>query len=150
VFRTVQVIYTAAPIFSPGMSDHLPQRIAILPGKAVVAVPPPEKLVPLPHSPVPMPKRTDAGAGGYALKALTNAATRVQQTSVGKRHDTILREARGLARFVNAGLLTRADVTNTLRSVGEQVGKPAKEIDAVIAWALARPSGLALPDRLAR
>ena len=152
VFRTVQPIYTAAPNFAPGMSDHLPQRTVILPGEAVVAVPPPEALAPPPpRPPVPMPMPTDAGAGSYAFAALVNAASRVQRAGIGQRHGTILREARSLARhFVSAGLLTRADVANTLRGAGVAVGKPQSEINSLIAWAMDHPSGAALPDRVPR
>jgi hypothetical protein len=151
VFRTVQVIYTAAPVFALGSSDHLRQRMVTLPGDAVVPVPPPAALAPPPpRPPAPMPKTTDAGAGSYALNALTNAASRVQGAGVGKRHDTILREARSLARLISGGLLTRSDVIKTLRDAGVNAGKPEGEIDSVIEWAIDHPSGTALPEDVAR
>jgi hypothetical protein len=151
VFRTAQLIYTSAPVFAPGVCDHLAQRIVTLPGNAVVPVPPPTALAPPPpRPPRPMPKPTNAGAGTYAFTALVNAASRVQSAGVGQRHDTILREARSLARFVSAGLLTLNDVRATLRGVGATAGKQESEIDSVISWAMEHPSGAALPEGVIR
>ena len=151
VFRTVQPIYTAAPVFAHGAVDHLPARIVVMPGRPVVAVPPPEALaLPPPRAPAPMPKATDAGSGGYAFAALTHAAARVQQAGVGQRHDTILHEARGLARFISAGLLTEGTVRATLRGAGTGNGKPEEEIGAIIDWAIDHPSAAPLPAGVGR
>ena len=151
VFRTAQLIYTAAPIFAPGAHDPIPHRIAELPGHPVVTMPSPDALAPPPPRPAPpMPKPTDAGAGRYAFAALVNAASRVQRAGIGQRHDTILREARGLARFVNHGLLNQQDVAATLRGAGANAGKPVDEIESLITWAIAHPSGAALPVGVVR
>lgn len=93
-----------------------------------------------------MPALRDTGASRYAFAALTNAAVRVRHAGVGQRHPTILREARGLARFVAAGLLTESSVAEVLRNSGEDVGKPADEIDAIVEWAMAHPSSANLPE----
>jgi hypothetical protein len=151
VFCTVQPIYTAAPLFAPGVHDHLPQRITVLHGKALVPVPSREALAPPPPRPVaPMPAAGSPGSGGYAAAALNNAAVRVQNAPIGNRHARILREARGLARFITAGLLNTRDVTATLRGAGENAGKPTDEIDSIIEWAIEHPSGVALPEGIAR
>ena len=151
VFRTVQPIYTAAPLFAPGVSDHLPQRIAALRGQALVPVPAREVLAPPPPRPVaPMPAAGSPGSGGYAAAALNNAAVRVQNAPIGNRHASILREARGLARFVDARLLTESTVRDTLHGAGEAVGKPKDEIAAIIDWAMDNPSGASLPEGIAR
>jgi hypothetical protein len=151
VFRVVQPIYTAAPVFAPGVSDHLPQRIVALPGRAAVSVPARDALAPPPPRPQePMPEPTAAGAGRYAFAALTSAASGVQRAGVGQRHDTILSEARGLARFVTAGLLTASTVAETLRRAGVNAGKPEDEIDSIIAWAADHPSGTSLPEGATR
>jgi hypothetical protein len=112
----------------------------------VVAVPEPEALAPPQRSPAPpLPRPGAAGAGRYAFATLVNAAVRVQRAAIGQRHDTILREARGLARFVAGGLLTEGDVSATLRGAGTAAGKQDAEIDHIVAWALARPSLAPLP-----
>jgi hypothetical protein len=151
VFRTVQPIYTAAPVFAAGVRDHLPKRIMMVQGRPLVPVPSPEALAPPPPRPVaPMPIAGAPGSGGYAAAALNNAAARVQSAPVGQRHGRILREARGLARFINAGLLTLGTVTDTLRGAGAAAGKPEDEIESVIEWAMAHPSGAALPQGVTR
>jgi hypothetical protein len=147
VFRAAQPIYTAAPVFAAGKSDHLPERMVVLPGTELVPLPSPEKLEPAKDvSKPPMPTPGATGAWRYAFAALTNAAVRVRQAGVGQRHPTILREARGLARFVAAGLLTESSVAEVLRTSGQDVGKPADEVDAIVAWAIAHPSGATLPE----
>jgi hypothetical protein len=146
MYRTVQPIYTAAPLFASDRRDHLPQRIAMMSGRPVVAVPSREALGgPPPRAAAPMPNPSDAGAGGYAFAALSNAAVRVQCAGVGQRHDAILREARRLARFVSAGLLTESAVRQTLHGAGVNAGKPEDEIASIIDWALDHRSGAPLP-----
>jgi hypothetical protein len=97
-----------------------------------------------------MPRVGDAGAGRYAFAALANAAVRVQRAGKGNRHYTIVHEARSLARFVSAGLLTQTDVTGVLRGAGVIAGKPERETDSIIAWAISHPSNAVLPEDLAR
>jgi len=151
VFRPVQPIYTAAPVFAPDVHDHLPERITLLPGMPTVTVPTPEALAPPPPRPTPpMPRPTNAGAGAYAFAALANAASRVQQAGIGQRHNTMLREARGLVRFINAGLLTQSVVSETLCGVGISAGMPEAEIEAITAWATDHPSGAALPESVTK
>jgi hypothetical protein len=147
VFRTVQPIYTAAPVFAAGVVDHLPLRLAVRDGCPVVAVPSPAVLAPPPPRPLPpLPIPGWPGSGGYAFAALVNAAVRVQRAGIGQRHETLLCEARGLARFVAAGLLTAHDVASTLRGAGLGAGKAEDEIDSIIAWGMDHPSGAALPE----
>jgi hypothetical protein len=144
VFRVAQPIYTAAPVFAAGARDHLPERMIMLPGTTSVPLPFSKALQPLP--PQPMPTAGIGGAARYAFAALTNAAIRIGQAHVGQRHSTILREARGLARLVAAGLLTGSNVAEVLRNSGQDVGTPAGEIDAIIAWAMAHPYSANLPE----
>ena len=149
MYRTVQPIYTAAPVFDRGVVDHLPQRITVMLGHPMVAVPPREALaLPPPRPPAPMPKPTDAGSGRYAFAALSHAAARILRANVGQRHDTILHEARGLVRFINAGLLTESGVRNTLHGAGVGAGKLDAEITSIIDWAMDHPSGAPLPERI--
>ena len=151
IFRTVQPIYTAAPVFAAGAVDHLPNRMVVTDGAAAVPVPAPEALAPPPpRPPAPMPGPGAAGSGGYAFAALANAGHRVHRAGVGQRHETILREARGLARFVNAGLLTMRDIRIVLRDAGVSTGKPEDEIESIVTWAIEHPSGGKLPEGVAR
>jgi hypothetical protein len=150
VFRTVQPIYTAAPVFAAGVLDHLSTRLAVRDGSPIVGVPSPAALAPPPPRPSPpMPIPGSPGSGGYAVAALTNAAVRVGRAGIGQRHDTILCEAQGLARFVKAGLLTAQDVSRTLRGAGTDAGKPEDEVDSIIDWAMDHPSGAVLPASVA-
>jgi hypothetical protein len=147
VFRAVQPIYTAAPVFAPGTGDHLPQRMIVLPGAKLVAVPPPETIEPPKRDVVrPLPATGGTGAARYAFAALTNAAVRIRQAGVGQRHPTILREARSLTRFVVAGLLTERTIAEVLRSSGQDAGKPEDEIDSITAWAMEHPSAATMPE----
>lgn len=146
VFRTVQPIYTAAPVFAARAGDHLPQRMVLLPGAAAVQVPPPDTLRPPPPRPqTPLPQPGDIRASRYAFAALISAAARVGQAAVGQRHTTVLGEGRGLARFVDAGLLAERDVIAVLRSTD----LPEDEVTSLIAWALKHPSGAPLPESVA-
>jgi hypothetical protein len=147
VFRAVQPIYTAAPVFAPGANDHLPLRMTMLPGTKVVSVPPLQIIEPAKRVAVrSLPTAGATGAARYAFAALTNAAVRIRQAGVGKRHPTILREARSLARFVGAGLLTESSIAEVLRSSGQDIGMPEEEIGAIIAWAMEHPSAVTIPE----
>ena len=140
VFRPAQIIYTAAPVFEAGR-DHLPHRLALLPGSNAVEVPSAETLAPPPPKPpAPLPRPRDTGAGRYAYAALRNALARVHATSEGQRHPTILREARSLARLIDAGLLPAGSVRTALGDAARSVGKPNGEADAIMDWAIAHPS----------
>jgi glycerol-3-phosphate O-acyltransferase len=57
----------------------------------------------------------------------------------------MLREARGLARFVKAGLLAESAIRSAIAGAAEQAGKSVDEADAVITWALDHPSAATLP-----
>jgi hypothetical protein len=151
VFRAAQPIYTAAPVFAPGTGDHLPHRMTVLPGTKVVAVPPLQVIEPAKRVAMgSLPTAGATGAARYAFAALTNAAVRIRQAGVGQRHATIVREARGLARFVAARLLTESTITDVLRNSGHDAGKPEAEIDSIITWAMAHPSAAAVPEHEGR
>jgi len=143
VFGAVQPIYTAAPVLASGMSDPLPARLLFLPGYATVAVPSPEMLA-LPPRPTAPPDMQPMHADRYANAALEAAVGRI--ASAAKRHPTLIREARNLARFVEAGLLTDADMRAGLARAAEAAGKDdADEVAACIDWGLSNPSSAPLP-----
>jgi hypothetical protein len=147
IFRAAQVIYTAAPIFALGRPDPLPARLADMPGAAVVAVPAPDALRPSPSPPPRLLSQPgDPGATRYAFAALRNAAVRIATAREPNRHNTILREGRGLARFATAGLLAEHDIRRVVAAAAEQAGKEAAEAEAAITWAFAHPSAAPLPQ----
>jgi hypothetical protein len=151
VFGPAQPIYTAAPVFTRGATDPLPNRMVTLAGAATVPVPPPGSLAPPPlRRLAPLPAKDDCRAARYAAAALTNAAVRVASASVGARHGTILSEARSLARFIDAGLLHESEVRAVLMQAGQHAGKPGDEVQSMMSWAIAHPRAIALPEGLAR
>ena len=66
--------------------------------------------------------------------------------AVNSRHYTMVAEARRLARFVDAGLLTSGDVRAALGRAAERCGKQDVEAHKVVDWAMLHPSGAPLPE----
>lgn len=146
IFAAAQIIYTAAPIFE-GCTDHLPNRLARIPGAAAVQVPSSEQLAqPVPREFKPLPKPADENASRYAWAALRNAAARVAGAPINSRHPTCLRQTRSLARMVDAGLLAASDVQAAMGEAICHAGKTREEGIAIAAWALAHPSTAPLPE----
>jgi hypothetical protein len=139
VFGTVQPIYTAGPVFA-GRADPLPIRLALLPGDAEVQPPSAMSLIP-PARPPARPIRVNTNtAAPYALAALQNAVARL--LAAKDRHPAILAEARGLARLVEAGLLTGQVVGDALHQAAREIGKDDPgEIDKILEWAAMHPTG---------
>lgn len=145
VFGAAQPIYTAAPLFAPGLSDHLPTRMVKVPGHPVVHVPPPGDLTPPRQSPTARAPSAAYGSGRRgAFTALSRAVVRVSTAVEGERHNALVGAACGLARFVSGGCLSAEDVCTALSNAAEQVGIPSEETQSVIAWALAHVSAPAL------
>lgn len=134
VFSGAQVIYTAAPVILCGRPDPLPVRLLRLTGGGDLRCPSPAALAPPPRPPAHSVTVNSRGASAYARAALVGAARRI--LSADKRHPCILGEARGLARLVFAGVLSEPDMRRTLHAAAACRGKPADEVEAVIAWAL--------------
>lgn len=149
IFGAAQPIYTAAPIFSEGAADPLPQRLHSRTG-GLVEVPPPEALAPPPAPPLaPLPAPGNARAERYALAALRHAAAAVASAPVDSRHVTCRAQARGLARLVAAGLLAESDVIAVMDAALQEAGKPKGEGAKVAAWAINHPSAAPLPGGIA-
>jgi hypothetical protein len=150
VFRCAQLIYTAAPVFSPGVQDHLPARLIEWPGEDWLRCPDAEALA-APKSERPNTDgQTVAGntsATKYGRGALIKAADAILQAREGKRHLTITVEAANLARLVHAGVVAESDVRTVLRRAAEGAGKnDADEIESAINWGLANPAHGKLPE----
>ena len=149
VWRTVQPIYTAAPVFESGRAEHLPSRLLLLPGEDWLACPPAEDLADPPPQPQTPPERVARGrhANAYVDAALAAAADAIISAGEGHRHGTIIRESRNLARLVAAGLLAEKDLAEVLIRAAERAGKiDAEEIQSCIAWGIANPSNAKLPE----
>lgn len=132
--RPAQVIFTAVPIFEGG-ADPIKTRIDLFPGGAVPVPTPAELAPPAPPPPRPLPK-PGADLGNYARAALINAATRIVAAPEGARHRTILSEARGIFRLVEAGAITEGHARGVLERAAANAGKDdAAEISALLAWA---------------
>jgi hypothetical protein len=148
VFNAAQPIYTAAPVFEPPRTDHLPQRLFEYPGEDWVRCPTPEELEPPPR-PIPETVHPVAVAGSaraalYVQSALDSARERIR--NAGLRHPTILQESCGLARFVHAGLLSRSELQRALWSAASDAGKDDEsEIERMIAFGLQHPSTNPIP-----
>ena len=147
VYRTAQPIYTAAPVFAAGRGDHLPERLKLLDGEHWLRTPSAEELAPpAPPAPVERPATGDLG-DAYARGALSSAANAIIGAGEGNRHETLVREASNLARLVQAGLVTSANVTAILTRAAQQAGKDdGKEIALAIGWGLKNPAVGALPE----
>ena len=142
VFGAVQPVYTAGPALAPGVSDPMPVRLHVLPGRPVVMVPPPETLAPPPPA---TPQRSaavnsEAASNAYVRAALVRGAHRISTTPPGGRHPTIVGETCRLARFIADGHLTADAIARVVREAAKQAGKDDEaEVDAAIAYGLANP-----------
>jgi hypothetical protein len=151
VFGAAQPIYTAAPVFVPGIRDHLPQRIVELPGKPVVAVPsleePKAPARPATHDRTGL-RQGSARADLYVRGALRRAANRI--AGADRRHPAILSEACGLARLVHAGLLTKSAMKSVLWQAAQKAGKvDESETDRLVEYGMDHAETTPLPVGLA-
>ncbi len=83
-FRTAQPIYTAAPEFV-GRVDHLPNRIADLPGAPCVEVPAAAALIPPPR-PAPVAADREAASDADTEAFIDAALDRVRNARDGEKH----------------------------------------------------------------
>lgn len=144
VFGAVQPIYVAAPLFAPGVADPLPARMVALDGRPVVRAPDAAELVPAtaPARRAGSEARPPRPGDGphYVRRALVRAVERITGAGVGARHPALVSEARALARFIEPGLLTAAELRAVLAAAAEAAGKDdTDEVEACIEWGLAQP-----------
>lgn len=140
IYNAAQLIYTASPIFI-GRADHLPDRLAVLPGREAVLVPEAAALrPPPPPSPPPIPRFThEADRNEYAAGLLAHAAAQVASAPPGQRHNALLRAAARLARFRHAGILADAAARAALARAAQESGLESAETENAIAWGFSRP-----------
>jgi hypothetical protein len=72
------------------------------------------------------------------VAALRNATVRVSAAPESERHATALREACGLARYVECGDLTEAEAQRAMDGALVLAGKPSGEEASIVRWALTR------------
>ena len=79
----------------------------------------------------------------YAQGALRRAAEAIASCGQGSRHETIVREASSIGRYVAAGLLNAEVAAQTLIAAGMNVGKPRTEVERAVfqqfKWAQGSP-----------
>ena len=149
VFNAAQPIYTAAPKFAPRINDHLSYRLIEWPGEDWLRCPCAAELEPPPPRPTPEFVSPVCAAGSsraqlYADGAKERASERIRNANL--RHPAILQEACGLARFVNAGLMTKTELHDALWSAAQCAGKDDEaEIKRIVAFGIAHPDPNPIP-----
>ena len=137
-FRTVQIHYTASPIFDGVDDPCIGGRIAVLPGYAEVAVP---ELAPERPRPafVPVGGASVSSASDYAEAVLRRLAV----APPGKRHRAILAAGCRLFEVARAGQLDPVRVVSQIKGVARPWGDLA-EVDRLLewCWATVQPKGL--------
>lgn len=148
VFGGVQPIYTAAPIFAGGTVDHLPRRMAELPGVECVEVPPPEALAPPPRPARPTAD-PHAPVSASAIEAfIDRCLARVRNAGDGGKHAALRAAAVSLGGIQDQAGFSDSEMTKRLLDAAAAPRSRAKDA-ATAAWGLdrgrARP--LSLPER---
>lgn len=102
IFVANQPIYSAAPVFETGLRDHLPNRLLMIPGEPVVAVPDADVL--LPPKPLHTPLAASVARGPFGIPSAFNggsvqwvidgALQKLRCAPEGTRHHTLFRQAR--------------------------------------------------------
>ena len=137
VFRPAQPIYTAAPLFAHGLSDHLPQRLAKRVDQGPLHVPSAEELRP---PPAPPPATRTALADDTALRRLiARTLDRIASASEGQRHVQLRAASRTLGGLLDTAGIPRSVVERDLLNAVLQAG--GSDVDqrnatATIAWGL--------------
>ncbi len=135
VFGPAQLIYTAAPRLALGVSDPVPERLAVLPGAEVVKVPPPLALAPPPRvvSPYARPEGK-APSDRYVAAALARATAAITAAPEGSRHETAKRESWSLSRLLGTGALSQSTLHSAIAAAVVAAGKPQREGERIAEW----------------
>lgn len=142
-FRTVQPIYTAAPLFAPGASDPLRERLALVPGaRDVVPVPAPAMLRPV-RLLLPTPPRSVTGEG--AVARFDALAAVVRNAGEGERHHKLRWAAERAKELVAAGFIGEAAARDALVAAAMAAGgRDERNARMTAEWGLKRgPRGAA-------
>lgn len=128
-FRPAQAIYTAAPLFTVGTVDPLPERIALVPGaREVVPVPAPAMLRPVRLMVPAQPRRMADGDGAGRFAALVQT---VRASAEGERHRRLFWAACRAGEMVREGSIGAATATAELvRAAADAGGRDLKTAEA--------------------
>jgi hypothetical protein len=139
LFRPAQITYTAAPVFESGI-DHLPCRIADLPGDSTVPVPAAEVLQP--------PKPAEVTGTSYGSRRrdtpveqlIARSLFKVRTAGDGERHNRLRAAARTIGGVLEQSGISRAEAAGALMdAVRHAAGSDLNVRNAsdAIAWGLA-------------
>ena len=128
-FRAAQPIYTAAPLFAPGIADPLPERLALVQGaRDVVSVPPSAMLRPVRFVWPVQPRRASNGDGAGRFAALVRT---VRDSAEGERHYRLFWAACRAGEMVAAGAIGAESAAAELaRAAMEAGGRDARNAEA--------------------
>lgn len=128
-FRAAQPIYTAAPLFAPGASDPLRERLALVPGtRDVVPVPAPAMLRPVRFVWPVQSRRTINGDGARRFAALVRT---VRESAEGERHHRLFWAACRAGEMVREGSIgAEAAAAELARAAMEAGGRDARNAEA--------------------
>lgn len=138
LFRPAQITYTAAPIFETGQ-DHLPNRITIVDGEALVLAPSPEQLRP-PTIIAPAHSVHCPISNTKAERMIAIALMNVENALDGERHHRLRAAAVTLGGFVGEGGISEHDAEQGLLDAVLAAGGAAvdkQNAASTIAWGLA-------------
>jgi hypothetical protein len=127
LFQPVGIHYTAGPLFADGRQDPLPNRVAVLDGRPVVAVPR------LPDPPVrpPWSEPSFTSAGGFAAR-LKGIIRYVHDAQEGERNKHLLWASVRLGEAIMRGEISDAEATGYLTEAAGLVGLTEAETKATI------------------
>ena len=134
LFNPIQLHYTGQPIFPPGMTDHLPSRIAIYTGTECVETPSQDELAP-PPQPV-WPVRPLASSTDQRItKLLTTALVKVSTAREGELHCRLRAAAFAIGGCMDqAGLMApeiEARLMEACRSSAGARANPTKDLATI-------------------
>jgi hypothetical protein len=139
-FGAVQPIYTGAPRFMAGLVDHLPSRLAELPGAEFVEVPSAEALAPPPEPPRPPPGLRAPVPEAMLERFVDRVLARVRAAPEGQRHVTLRGAAVSLGGIQDRAGFADAEARSWLLDALGVPGSRHKDEDT-IAWGLANGRG---------
>jgi hypothetical protein len=138
VFTASQLIYSASPIFLPGIIDPLPVRLVrIRHVHTTVRVPEPATLPPPPRRPPPSPVQ----AASQALTTLAVLTVKATTAPRGARHDTLCLVARRFVELEGQGLIAPGELEKLLTHAARGAGLEAdgrnveREVAGILQWA---------------
>ncbi len=145
IYRAVQPIYTARPIYVEPLTDPIPARSGILPGDPEVWLGDYREAADLADRPEPRgqsdvrpytPRPRDDGAGDtsgrrYARATLERLARELAAAPEGERHATVHAAARRAGGLIPGQWLTRGEILDELLAAARAAGMRGREAEVV-------------------